>query len=584
MLRPSLCTFSIPVVLAFAAPIWSAGAVTAQTESKVAANRFVPADSCFVMRFAAPAKWRDRFATTQVAKLGQSEALAPLLEGLRQQYEAGLEELRSSGEFDADLVERFVGEYRGDVVLSFQIGLNDIQQVLQRGGKLPFALLVALTPDGAFDLGALTSAIEQASEKHAPAEAKLHDLTIGDTRLRLAEVGADDAISVALPAMVDGSMVMAIGRGLEDHLEAALAAEKRFTGDVGADRPFHVHDELEPLMKALIDSTANNQLPFDPADIMTAIGLKSLRGLTVSFDAQDQRVAGEMRLGMAAKQRGLLQMLVPGTQKPKLLAAVPPTAEAWSVSSMSFAPVFDTVRTVWSALDEVVPMTFDDAMAAFTEAAKVRLKEDLIDHLGNELLMIQDAESLQNFAADDGDNPFAAMMSDCVYGVALKNGAAFGESLEKALRARGMHAGRKTEDYGTAKINQLRLGGLVQLEYVVTDDLLLLGIGKGEGTQRALRSVLDAKKSGDGGVPAAFAAQVAELPGGWNGASMTPVAAVLHAMAAAFEAGAEEVGPDAHMVAEVARSMARDLKRLGLATMVSTTYVDDSGLVSRFRW
>lgn len=583
-------TIRIPTLVTltalWAAPALVAPALSAQTESKVAANRFVPADSCVVLRFAAPAKWRERFATTQVAKLGQSQTLSPLLERASQAFESGLQELRANGMFDADLLERFVNEYEGDVLFSLQVDFDGLRDAMQYGEMPPLSFVLALTPDGAFDLGALATAFEQLVEKTAPAGDELRDLTVGDLRLRRTDNGPDD-LDATLPTMVDGHLVMVAGMDLEKHAERLLASDKRFDGDTGDRHPLHLHVGLESAVKSLMDAASEDAegAPFDPAEMLGALGLKALRDMTMTVDAEDTHVTGEFRLGMGTKERGILAAFVQSQQKPRLLGSVPANAEAWSVSATSLVPVFDTARTIWTGLEGFVPMSFGDVMDAFTEATKVRLKEDLIDQLGAEMLVVQDPESLHEASLDaDEEVDLLKMISGSVYGIALRDGRAFGESLEKALRARGLHAGRKTEDYGSVAIHRMRVAGLVEIEYVVADDVLLVGVGGGEGTQRALRAILDTRKAGDGGVPQAVATEIAALPGGWNGVSTTPVAVMFQAIATGFEAGSENLGDEAKVVAEVMRGIGGELRRLGIATMVSATYVDEKGLASRFRW
>src|SRR5204862_200381 len=66
---------------------------------------------------------------------------------------------------------------------------------------------------------------------------------------------------------------------------------------------------------------------------------------------------------------------------------------------------------------------------------------------------------------------------------------------------RGLHAARKTEEYAGTKVHRLRVG--VEIEYAVTDDLLLLGFGNSAGAQKSLRAVLDERAARAAGKPAA---------------------------------------------------------------------------------
>ena len=572
------------LALALAAALSVPAALVCQTESRPS-NRFVPEDSCVVLRIAAPAKWNERFATTQVQKLGQAATLAPLIEQANHAFEMQLEQLRQSGLFDADLLERLITDYRGDIVVSLQVDVDKLLEAIQYGDAPPISFVLALTPDGSFDLEALAKAVEQAVEKSTPDGGDLRDLVVGDLTLRCSNNGEGE-LDANLPAMIDGHLVMAGSPDLAKDAARLLATDRRWTGPAGQQSPLFLYVELEQGMQALLKAAAEDAggAPFDPVAMLEAIGLGSLRSMTLAVDADDARVTGEVRVGMKAEGRGLFGVLVASQQAPRLLRSVPANAESFSVSTMTLSPVFDTVATIWREMGDFLPMTFDDAMAGFTEATKVRLKEDLFDHLGDEFLAYQDSESLTeaNAAVFEDDDP-TAMFVGSVYGISLRDSKAFGESLETALRSRGLHVGRKQEDYGNVKINRMRLLGLVELEYVVAGDVLLLGLGSDEGSRRALRSVLDQRASGEAELPESVKEHLAAMPAGWNGISVMPLAPLLEGIVMALEAS-DEFGEEMAVVGPILKGLAGDMKRLGIDQLVSTTYVDDGSMVGRFRW
>src|SRR5262249_34928217 len=135
--------------------------------------------------------------------------------------------------------------------------------------------------------------------------------------------------------------------------------------------------------------------------------------------------------------------------RPRLLAFVPPAADQFSASAVDFAAVWTALAKVWDGVADVVPLKREDAEQAFERACKVRLKEDLIDHLGKEVLTVKGAADAEPGDAEPNGSEMTAMMGAfrgmCI-AVSLRSGAAFGESLEKLVRARGLHAARKTED------------------------------------------------------------------------------------------------------------------------------------------
>jgi len=174
------------------------------------------------------------------------------------------------------------------------------------------------------------------------------------------------------------------------------------------------------------------------------------------------------------------------------------------------------VGKMWGEFEEAAGMDWNEAQTAFAESMKVRLKEDLIDHLGTEMLSLADLAAQAEEIDPDQDDPLAGIGSSCI-GIGLRNGKAFAASLESMLRSQGLHASRKTEDYQGNKIHRLPLGGLIEVEYCVTDELMLLAIGKGESARQSLRGVLDARANpaAEGEAPTKIKATLATMPAGW---------------------------------------------------------------------
>jgi hypothetical protein len=234
-------------------------------------------------------------------------------------------------------------------------------------------------------------------------------------------------------------------------------------------------------------------------------------------------------------------------------------------------------------------MSWEEVQAEFARDMKVRLKEDLIDHLGDELLTVQD----MNVALDedeDAASPFAAIEGTC-FAIQLRNGRAFGESLEKMLRSRGLHASRKTEDYQGLKLHSMRLAGLVEVEYAVADDMLVISIGSDESSKQSMRSVLDASANpaAVGELPTAVKDLVGKLPAGWSGLSAMPmflwfeIAASLAEFGYYSAEGIEQM-PELEHAFEMVRAVGGELERYGLKTMVSTNYSRPNRFTVRYLW
>jgi len=560
-------------------------------QDEVAPFRFVPGNSALVVRMAAPAKWRQRFAGTQVAKLAEAQTMGPMLAEMRKGFDEAIAQLRQSGKFDADLAEQLVTKYQGDIVLSVQVDFANLMSAMADDGRPPVSVVVALAPDGSYDLAGLAKAVETMAEDNSDGD-PIKDLTAGDFKLRF---GGTEEMQVSLPTMIDGHLVMLASPQLEKSAAALLASSDRFAADGKGGQPLFVHMQLGSAMTTLIDFMTDQMesegAPFDVAKVMRGLGLGSLEAFTMSLDAEGKHVAGDLSVQMNGNERGLMAMITGGTSAPKLLRLVPPGAESFSVSQLALAPLYDMVGKMWGEFEELAGMDWSEAQTAFAESMKVRLKEDLIDHLGTEMLSLADlAAQAEAMAEEDEDNPLAGMTGNCI-GIGLRNGKAFAASLETMLRSQGLHASRKTEDYQGNKIYRMPLGGLVELEYAVTDDVLLLAIGKDESARQSLRAVLDARSNpaADGEAPARFKPLLATVPTGWHSIQATSISGLMGVMTGAMEAAmmqsmGGEVPDEVEMVMQMLSGLGADMKRLGIETMLATSYSSANAFRSVMRW
>jgi hypothetical protein len=545
----------------------------------------VPQDSCLAVRIAAPATWQERFAKARVVEVLRAETLGPLVDRAAAAIDQGLADVRSSGRFDASLLEALLREYRGEIIASLQVDWDRLTDALERDGRPSVSLVIALAPDGVFDLAALASGLEKLIEDE-PSGEPIRDLVVGAHRLR---IGGKRDFQATLPAMIDGHLVMLGGTDLEQQAAHLLADKDRLEG-IGGKAPLVVRARLDAPIKAALELVRSKlegrlALPFDFPRMFRDLGAYSLQSLELTVDAQDELVAVDYELDLNGEERGLFGCLLFAQPQPELLRMLPGGADQFSIGAFDFGALWGVIEKLWRNLEDVVPMSFDQAMQEVTELLKVRLKEDLIDHLGTELMLLEDAQAaLAETAENDTDEPTENM---CI-GVSLRNGKAFGDALETALRARGLHASRKSEEYAGTKILALTLAGLVDLEYAVADDLLLLSIGKGEASRRLLRGVLDARAAGaDAALPAAAQARFERLPAGWSGISATNVPAMLRIAreaVASMDDAVEDLPDQVQMVFDVLDKVGGDLQRLGMQSMVSATYTTARKMTVRVRW
>ncbi|MFN7590498.1 MAG: hypothetical protein ACK5UQ_18605, partial [Planctomycetota bacterium] len=456
--------------------------------------RFVPADANFVVRISSPAKWQQQFAKAQMTKLFQSQTLAPMVGMMQEGYAQAIEQLRGEGTIDADLIDALVTTYTGDIVIAAKVDLSNLEEMMQTGEQPEFEVVMSLSPDGSFDLAKIAAEVEKAADKNPPSRGKVRELSVGNLKTRILE--QEDGPNMSLPTLVDGHLVMFLGSKLEPQINRAIAATGHFTGG-NATASMFVHAELGSLMKAMTSAMGAAMdmqgAPFDVAEMMRTLGLESMQNFDMSIAADGERVQIDTELGLAG-ELGLFGAMVSDQPSLKLLRVVPDDVD-FNLMTVDAKVLFETVGKVWKAMGDEAPMSWDDAMAQANEATKVRVKEDLFDHLGAQMLFL-------NPAAKDGaeeEEPRSEidavlqMLPGCM-AIELKNGKAFGESMETMIRSLGMQAARKTEEYQGHKVYKLNVGGMLQVEYAVTDDMLLLSLRNDESGQRTLRSVLDASK------------------------------------------------------------------------------------------
>ncbi len=549
--------------------------------------RFVPADANFVVRISSPAKWQQQFAKAQITKLFQSQTVAPMVGMLQEGYGQMIEELRGQGTIDADLIDALVTTYTGDIVIAAKVDMSNLEEIMQTGEQPEFEVVMSLSPDGSFDLAKIAAEIEKAADKNPPSRGKVRELSVGNLKTRILE--QDDGPNMSLPTLVDGHLVMFLGSKLEPQINRAIAATGHFTGG-NATASMFVHAELGSLMKAMTTAMGAAMdmqgAPFDVAEMMRTLGLESMQRFDMSIAAEGEGVQVDAELGLAG-ELGLLGAFVSDQPSLKLLRAVPDDVENFNLGTFDAKVLFETIAKAWKLMGDEAPMSWDDAMAAASETTKVRLKEDVIDHLGAQVLMLN--LTSKDGAEDEAEgNPIQmALQTMPVMAIELKNGKAFAESLETMLRSAGLHAARKTEEYQGQKVYKLSVGGMAQVEYTVTDDMLMLSVRNDEVGARALRSALDARKSAEGEMPARIKSMVTGMPEGWTGLAVMSMSDTFKdftkAMQMQAQMGAEEMPPQAEMVFGMLQSLGEEMKRLGINRLVSTTHTSKNGLRLRMR-
>lgn len=564
-------TVSSPLALALPALSLFATFATAQADP----NRFVPRDAQVVMRIAAPAKWKAQFADTKVARVFGSQALAPMIEQVTTEISKGLEEAERQG-VDPQLLEDSLSKYMGDTIIALRVDLEDLPAAIEEDRPPAMAMTMAASPDDSYDLAALAEAITAMAEERVGD--RLTDVVVGDHTLRC--VFAMPGNYMSLPTMIDGHFVMMFATDLERVGATMLATDNR-REDTGVGKPMYLHVDVEQGVQTMLDVVGLqmendiNAPPIDVVQMLTDLGLGCLRTIEVSVAADGDQAVIETNLSTSSENRGLIGAFVLDRQSLDLLRYLPESAASFGCQPFDLGAVYTTVANVWGAASAMTPMSFEDVEFMFEDATTVRLREDLIDHIGKEVLYLSDYSAAEDVDPDD----ISAMFAGSCYGLALTDGKAFGESLEKALRSRGMHAARKSEEYQGVKVYRLRLGGVIEVEYAVTDDLLLLTLGSDDSSRAQLRSVLDARANPRAGLPASLARHVDDVPAGWNGIGITPMATVMTQVGEMMaEAPPGELPPQMETLLKTMGMIGAEMKRAGVDDAVQFSYTSSTGI------
>lgn len=564
----------------FALPALLCSALFAQGDSL----RFVPADSLAVLRVAAPAKQHSQFANTRIAKLLQARTLAPLLSQAEARIKENWQTARSKGQFDADLLEKLWSDYDGEITVALQMDPSALSAAIANQETLPMSLVIALSPSSKFDLATLASSVSELVERENGN--KLRDLQVGDTLLRV--VAGNEQGSGTVPQMIDGHLVMLLGTNLEAQAAHLLADHDRFPrkGDTCLSLDADLGEAISSLLDVVTEQADAGGAPFDMGALLAATGLQAIDSMHVELGTEADHVAAAFEMSFSDQPTGLLRAWLMEQAEPKLLQWLPAGSEEFSCAAINFGAIYQTIKDLWTEFDGIVPLSVDDFEAMVTEELKIRLKEDLIDSLGTEIMILGGDSAANQLDELDDENPLSGLGNICL-GIALKDGKTFGASLEKALRARGLHAGRKTEEYANEKLHRLVVAAVLELEYCVLDDLLLVAIGKGDHAREQLRLVIDQRAAGGGdNLPAQVKSIVNNLDKGWSSISVTPISNALQKVSNAMEqlANLSEDGPELEQGLTLLNGVIADLRQLKIDTLVQCSYTHTRHLVTRLRW
>lgn len=554
---------------------------------------YVPPDADAVIQLAGPAVWRRDFGPTSLGKALADPQLTPIWE----KFLAALCDGRLlGGVADSEQRQRIMRElweqlqgYSGRIVLA---GCAD-WEAISDFDQLTGAACIVLGGDGATDLAALAKSMADA----LPGE-RVGEVEVGGVP---AELRSHEGSQTLGPVMHDGNLVLLIGQELEERAlqffeERDEPAEWSQLRGHTFSSVFRMEGAIAPFLKVM---DLESRFPDWFAEEM---GLLALKEFGFSARPDGKYVAQQTWATLNEKQRGLIGVLYPPrATEPTLLQYLPAGAGNYTACPFDVDEIVRIYEHIFATYADDLPMDRTQLEQAFHKMTKLDLLKDVVAHVGNEYLRIED---IMGDAEYDEDDPVEVdalrqQLGDTCLVVKLRNGRALAKSLDTAIRARGLHVGRKREKYNGTTIYRMNLLGMFPIEYAVTDSLLVLGVGSSEGAKRNFRGVLDSYAAVvAGGDPPTLVETVQEridrMPKGWGGMDAISLVELVESVVAAGEEtktimadeglATEDLDDPWALLFEAGNALQGVVKRHGIAMAVNLMYFEKGRYLIRSRW
>jgi len=563
-------------------------------QAKTDPLRYVPAEADVVMRVVGPAAWRRDFAATGLGKAFADPELAPIWERLVKYFgstfELDGEVLGEEGRGNFQTAWRELQGYGGDIVFA---GRVDWDAVDVTADHFPGAGVLVFGGADGVDLDSL---IEKVTAM-LPAE------TEGE--MEVAGVAAPvrdlDGTQLVGPFQHDGNAVLLIGQDLEKRSSWFFEgqADRVIPKDLRTSS-FFMEVQLKSAVAKLFEIMETISRPDGP--LLRLIGVEAMRSFSFSVYPDEGYVGQKIELRFGEESRGLIDVVVPPrTKRPGLLRYLPAGAGTYASAPMDIAALERFYKHSMTELQDDLPISREEIERRFTEMTKVDLFKDILAHIGDEYMRIDDLSGEGDYDEDDSEAVANAKekLADGCFVIKLRDGRALAKSLNTMIRARGLHVGRKRTDYQGTNIYSMNLLGMLAIEYAVTDSLLVIGVGGGEGTKQNLRGVLDAASAvAAGGDVAPLAKEVdvrlAGMPADWCGIQVASFVDLLETISGGFdsleamfaEEGIDEGDLDEswRLIFDTSKALKSALPRHGAGVVVNLDYYQKDRYVMRSRW
>lgn len=561
--------------IAAALPLWLAGFAAAQEVTS--ALQLVPKDVVLLVQADAPGKWIEDYADTRVGRLIAGPTVQGLIEPLREGWEAGANEPGMTV-VQRELVDLLAGSH-ARLTLAMDVELGGPQPE----GWMMFAMHATRECERERFEALQIGAAELVAKRQGGVIA---DRPFGAFDLRVVDAGETaNPRFTSMPFRVGNDVVVLMWSGAIDHIErlAHLAPSERLDLGTPLEGSLSARIAANDLLRPFWQETADElDVPFDPMSVLEQFGLLSLERIELRLGPAGEFVTLDIEVTWRG-DGGVLRTLVPEPRAAlQLVDLVPRHLPDWRVMTLRLPVLYDLITDVRADVRRV-PVPGDDGEAAFAEQFGVRPREDLLEHLGDELLQVTE---LGDFGETELGRTLPASPGLC-FAIELTDRDAFAESLETIIRSRGLHAARKTTDYRGFELHRMRLAGIAFIDYAITDSVFAFSINAPDAT--ALRAVLDeaaARRAGEPtpGFPPAIASRLEECEGGWSGISATDLTMLFDFLRAHVDSTAADESATSRRFIDVAGRLEVALREARLLRPVATTRAEPGRIRYRVVW
>lgn len=534
------------------------------------AQHFDPRPDGALLRLAfdGPARMAAAFAGTNLHDLLTSKQFAEVYAPVTQAIEQGLDALKAETPFDPHAAYAAILRYGGRVELT--VGA-------EASGQEEPTVWAALTlgADGTTDLATFCAEVEKLA---LDAKAPLSDRRVGGQKWLAQDLPTG---FVTLPRMVSDRAVILVTSGDEGTLAGFFPRTEPPERKAGA--PISISVDVRRTLD-LIEQIVDAESGFGDAmrAIADALGFANIADIEFDIDRIERFLDMRMTLTSKGPRRGFLAMVMPNGAKLPALGALVQQSPNWSVGPIDFAPLLPLVGAVMDAIPDS-GADLAQLEARFVEEVGVRLREDLLAHLGGAVIT-----ATGDTAGDESE--FGALTSMC-FGLELRDGVAFGRSIETVLERAGVLEMRKTEKYRDTDVHRVTVPGLgIKFYWAISDRLFL--VAAGDGGRARLGSILDADAAAARGeAPAALAKAVLErlevVPAHYAGLGVQRFGTLMFdAALAGLREGVNsgDLDFDLDAVTEIVDALGELCSKHSLDHVVSVTYLDPERAVSRTIW